>query len=138
MLKALYGPKQAPHVWYKTLVEFLQKLGFQRFELDHGIFVSKNKQLFIAFYVNDLPLFGSDLSRLEQIQQSLQDRFTITGLGDISHYLGMEVDHILRDKIILRQSTYLKKVFDPFDMTDCKPASLPINQGVANSLQCFD
>ena len=60
--------KQAPHVWYKTLVEFLQKLGFQRLELDHGVFVSEDKQLFIAVYVNDLLLFGSELVRLEQIQ----------------------------------------------------------------------
>ena len=28
LLKALYRLKQAPHVWYKTLVEFLQTLGF--------------------------------------------------------------------------------------------------------------
>ncbi len=62
----------------------------------------------------------------------------MTDLGDISHYLGMEVDYILEDKITLRQSTYLKKVLDRFDMTDCKPASLPMNPGVANSLQFFD
>ena len=62
----------------------------------------------------------------------------MTDLGDISHYLGMEVDYILGDKITLRQSTYLKKVLDRFDMTDCKPASLPMNPGVANSLQPFD
>ena len=134
LLKALYGLKQAPHVWYKTLVEFLQKLGFQRLELDHGVFVSEDKQLFIAVYVDDLLLFGSDLARLEQIQQSLRDRFKMTDLGDISHYLGMEVDYILREKITLRQSTYLKKVFDHFEMTDCKPASLLMNPGVANSL----
>ncbi len=138
LLKALYGLKQAPHIWYKTLVEFLWKLGLQRLELDHGIFVSEDKQLFIAVYVDDLLLFGSDLSRLEQIQQSLRDRFKMTDLGDISHYLGMEVDYILGDKITLRQSTYLKKVLDRFDMTDCKPASLPMNPGVANSLQPFD
>lgn len=48
LIKALYVLKQAPHVWYKTLVEFFKKLGFIRLELDHGIFVSTDKQLFIA------------------------------------------------------------------------------------------
>ena len=67
LLKALYGLKQAPQVWYKTLIEFLQKLGFQFLELDHGIFVSEDKQLLIAVYIDDLLLFGSDPSRLEQI-----------------------------------------------------------------------
>ena len=60
LLKTLYGLKQALHVWYKMLVEFLQKLGSQRLELDHGIFVSEDRQLFIAVYIDALLLFGSD------------------------------------------------------------------------------
>ena len=36
-IKALYRLKLEPNVWYKTLVEFLKKLGFIRLELDHGI-----------------------------------------------------------------------------------------------------
>ncbi len=138
LLKALYGLKQAPQVWYKTLVGFLHKLGFQRLELDHSIFVSENKQLFLAVYIDDLLLFGSDPSRLEEIQWSLRDRFKMTDLDDISHYPEIKVDYILGDKITLRQSTYLKKVLDHFDMTDFKPASLPIYPGVANLLQHFD
>ncbi len=67
LIKTLYWLKQALHVWYKTLVEFLKKLGFIPLELDHGIFISKDKQLFIAVYVNDLLLFGADISRLEDI-----------------------------------------------------------------------
>ena len=62
----------------------------------------------------------------------------MTDLGNISHYLGMEVDYILRNKITFYQSIYLKKVINYFDITDCKPASLPINLGIANSLQLFD
>ncbi len=62
----------------------------------------------------------------------------MTDLGNISYDLWIEVDYILGDKIIFRQSIYLKKVLDRFDMTDCKPANLPINPGVANSLQLFN
>ncbi len=43
LIKALYELKQVSHVWYKTLIEFLKKLGFTRLELDHGIFVSADK-----------------------------------------------------------------------------------------------
>ena len=68
LIKALYRLKQAPHVWYKTLVEFLKKLGFMRLELDHEIFVSINKQLYIAVYVDSLLIFGSDIARLEDVQ----------------------------------------------------------------------
>ena len=116
----------------------MKKLGFVRLELDHGIFISKDKQLFIAVYVDDLLLFGADISRLEDIQQKLRDRFKMTDLGDISHYLGMEVDYVVGEKITLCQSTYLKKVLDRFKMTGCKPATVPMNPGVANSLLPYD
>ncbi len=81
--KASYGLKHAPNVWYKTVVEFLKKLRFVRLELDHGIFILKDKQLFIAVYVDDLLFFGVNIFRLEDIQQKLRDRFNITDLGDI-------------------------------------------------------
>ena len=68
LIKALYGLKQAPYVWYKNLVEFLKKLGFIWLELDHRIFVSMDKQLYIAVYVDDLLIFGSDIARLEDVQ----------------------------------------------------------------------
>lgn len=62
----------------------------------------------------------------------------MTDFDDISYYLEIEVDYILENKIILCQNTYLKKIFNCFDMIDWKPISLPIKLGVANSLQPFD
>ncbi len=138
LIKALYGLKQAPHIWYKTLVEFLKKLGFVLLELNHGIFISKDKQLFIFVYVDDLLLFDADISHVEDIQQKLHDRFKMTDLGDISNYLGMEVDYVVVEKITLCQSTYLQKVLDRFKMTGYKPAIVSINLRVANSLLLYN
>lgn len=59
-------------------------------------------------------------------------------LGDISYYLEIKMDNIIRDKINFCQSTYLKKIFDCFNMTDYKPTSLFINLRVANSLQSYN
>ncbi len=138
LIKALYGLKQALHVWYNILVEFLKKLRFVGLELDHGIFISKDKQVFISVYVNDLLFFRADISRLEDIQQKLHDRFKMTDLGDISYYLRMEVDDVVGEKITFSQSTYLKKMLDWFKMTECKPATVSMNLGVANSLLSYD
>ena len=138
LIKALYRLKKAPHVWYKIIVKFLKKLWFTQLELDYKIFVSKDKQLYIAVYVDDLLIFGLDVLRLEDVQQKLQDRFKMTDLGDISHYLGMQVNHVIGKKITLRQNTYLKKILDYFKWTKCKPASIPMNPGVAKSLLPYD
>ena len=57
----------------------------------------------------------------------------MTNLGEIFHYLGMEVD-VETGKISLHQTIYLKKILDRFQMIDCKLSSIPMNFGVANSL----
>lgn len=62
----------------------------------------------------------------------------MVNLGGISYYLEIKMDNIIRDKINFCQSTYLKKIFDCFNMIDCKPTSLFINLRVANSLQSYD
>ncbi len=62
----------------------------------------------------------------------------MTDLGVISHYLEMQVNHIIGKKITLCPSTYLKKIFDRFKMTEYKSASIPINLGVVNSLLPYD
>ncbi len=102
--KALYGLKQAPQVGYQTIADFLKKLGLERLELDHGLFVSKDHQLFLALYVDDLLLFGSDESCLTNIKDQLRALFKMTNLGEISHIFGMEVV-VETGKISLRKTT---------------------------------
>ncbi len=99
--KALYGLKQALRVWYQTLLDFLRKLDFHKTEADHGLFVSADKTMFIAIYVDDLLLFGADINpRINDVMQNLRDRFRMTDLGDVSHHLGIEVDVDLKKKTI--------------------------------------
>lgn len=131
--KALYGLKQAPRVWYQTLADFLEKKGFRRTESDHGVFVSEH--MFIAIYVDDLLIMSKVNSELDALQDQLKARFKMTDLGEVSHYLGMQVD-INSDKseITLRQTTYLKKVLERFHLQDCKPVSTPMEPGIGNLL----
>lgn len=131
--KALYGLKQSPRVWYQTLQDFLQKMGFRRTESDHGVFVSED--MYIAIYVDDLLIFGKDASKLQQLQHELKSRFRMTDLGEVSHYLGIEVD-VSADKstITLRQTTYIKKVLSRFNMLDSRPVSTPMEPGIGNTL----
>ena len=138
--KALYGLKQSPRVWYKTLQDFLFKLGFRRTKSDHDCFVSEDKSIFIAVYVDDLLIFGAPNNpRVEQVMQHLRDRFQMTDLGEVSHYLGMEIDIDAKNKqITLRQSTYLKKIVAKYGLANCRPVKVPMSSGVLNSLNPFD
>lgn len=132
--KVLYRLKQALQVWYQTLVDFLKKLGLERLEVDHDVFVLKDQQLFFAVYMDNLLIFASDKFCLTDIQDQLSAWFKITNLGEISHYLGMEIDVEVGTKISLRQTTYLMKMLQRFQMSACKSLSVSMNLGVANSL----
>lgn len=138
--KFLYGLKQAPRVWYQTLLDFLGKLEFCKTEADHGLFVLVDKTIFIAVYVDDLLLFGADIDPwMDDVMQNLRDRFWMTNLGDVSHYLGIEVNVNLNDKTItLRQSTYLKKILGRYGMSNCRVAKIPICPEIANPLTIYE
>ena len=83
--------------------------------------------MFIAIYVDDLLIFGKDTSKLQQLQHELKSRFRMTDLGEVSYYLGIEVNVNTEKSIItLRQTTYLKKILQRFNMVDCRPISTPM------------
>ena len=62
----------------------------------------------------------------------------MTNLGDISHYLGIQVNHVVGKKITFCQSTYFRKILDRFKMTEYKPTSIPMDPKVPNSLLPYD
>ena len=59
--KALYNLKQSPRVWFQTLLDFFRKLNFHKTEANHGLFVSADKTMFIAIYIDDLLLFNGNI-----------------------------------------------------------------------------
>ena len=123
LIKALYGPKQAPRVWSAMIRDFLNKLSFQKIESDKRLFVSKDKHMFIAVYVDDLLIFGADMNRLKKVKDELIDRFKMTDLGPASHYLDMEIG---RDR-------GSRKVLKKFSIKACSLVATPMEPLVSNS-----
>ncbi len=131
--KALYGLKQAPRVWYALILEFLQGLGFTKTDADHSVFVFHDNSTFISVYVGDLLIIGEDLNIINGLKNKLSERFCMTDLGSISHYLGMSVTRT-GESVSLDQKSHLEKVLLRFGMDICKPASLPMHPEVFNSM----
>ena len=133
LLKVLYDLKQSSRVWYGVLHSYLKKLDFNTTESDHSVFVSKDKKYYIAVYVNDLLLFDLDIKYINHIKARLNQRFEMTDLDPAQHYLSIEVVRE-DDSILLRQTTYLKKILERFDMDKCSSVSSPMKPGLANVL----
>lgn len=71
--------------------------------------------------------------------QNFGNTFQITNLGDVSHYLRIEIDINLDKKTItFWQSIYLKKILGRYGMSKYKPAKILISPGVINSLTTYE
>ncbi len=84
-------------------------------------------------YVNDLLLFDSNLNDLQNIQNQLKQRFKMTNLKQLSHYLEMKIT-ITFDKLIFTQSIYLKKMLNQFEMKNSRSVSIFRKSEMINSL----
>jgi glucose-6-phosphate 1-dehydrogenase len=84
-------------------------------------------------YIDDLLLFGLNLNNLQNIQNQLKQRFKMTDLRQLSHYLGMKII-ISQDQLMLTQSIYLKKILKQFEMNESKLVSISMKPEIINSL----
>jgi hypothetical protein len=93
LLRALYGLKQSGRLWYLTLKEWMEDYGFTTNQVDPCVFVlHQGASWVIAWvYVDDMGCFSNDEALKEQFLAALAERFTITTLGVLQYYLGINI-----------------------------------------------
>jgi len=124
--KGLYGLKQSPSIWYKTLSDFLKSQGFHPLLADYSVFIKGD--IIIAAYVDDLLILGSKKDEIQTVKDILSSRFQMNDLGTCQYYLGMKVTRDRANRILrLGQQTYTEKILRDFGMADCKPAASPMD-----------
>ena len=121
LLRALYGLREAPLLWYQELRNTLRKLGLQ--PVDNAPCVWTNKHLIVFFYVDDIVILvhPSNLHVHQQFEDDLLKVYKIRKLGQLKWFLGIRV---VRDwnthRIWLIQDSFIDKVAAKFNL---KPAS---------------
>lgn len=125
LLKALYGLKQAPRIWYETLARFLEELGYTALDSDMSVF--QGHGIIVAIYVDDLLIFGPDISKIRELKKALSAKFKMVDLGACSYYLGMKVERDRENRTLkLSQTGYLEKILEQFGMSECAPKDTPM------------
>ncbi|CAA7027704.1 unnamed protein product [Microthlaspi erraticum] len=128
--KALYGLRQAPRAWYSRIEGYFEKEGFAKCYCEHTLFVKteKEKILIVSLYVDDLIYTGNSVELLEEFKASMMREFSMTDLGLMKFFLGVEV---VQDGygIFINQQKYAVEILEKFGMENSNSVRNPIVPG---------
>jgi len=75
-------------------------------------------------YVDDILIIGNSDSTIFSIISKLKNEFVMKDLGDLSHFLGIEVAHD-HTGLHLRKSKYITDLLDRANMVGARPYKAP-------------
>uniref|UniRef100_A0AAV1U3A9 Reverse transcriptase Ty1/copia-type domain-containing protein n=1 Tax=Peronospora matthiolae TaxID=2874970 RepID=A0AAV1U3A9_9STRA len=131
--RSLYGLKQSPRMWNKTIDEFMIKIGLKKCESDHCIYVKRDEQrmIFVALYVDDLIIASSSNKSPREAKSALSERFEMTDMGKLKFFLGIEIERAESGGTLsLRQSKFAKDILEKFGMLNSNSVRSPQDPGL--------
>jgi hypothetical protein len=117
----LYGSKQAAHLWFNLLNDFLLETGFTSSPMDPCFYrrVDINAEIdaIIILHVDDMRVAVSE-DVITVIHKLLYDKFEIT-TSDTGRFLGMDTDYNMDTGVLrMHMSTYIQNTVDRFNDFD--------------------
>ena len=115
LLKAIYGLKQAPLLWFTTAREFLLSLAFVQSTSDPCLFILNRgaDKLILSLYVDDLILTSSSQALVDWVMTKICARFPIRDIKELSWTVGVHLD-LESDGLKMSQEAYIKSLVDKY------------------------
>ncbi|KAM4057712.1 reverse transcriptase (RNA-dependent DNA polymerase) [Hirsutella rhossiliensis] len=119
LLKALYGLRISPKLWFEEISSFFTELGAQQLVEDACVLVYKGVIIFI--FVDDIVMMYPKRQKQdwEELHKAITKKYTVTHMGELRWFLGIE---IIRDrdlkKIWLSQASYISKTAKKYHILD--------------------
>lgn len=128
--RALYGLKQAPRAWYSRIEGYFEREGFERCYCEHTLFVKKEVDniLIVSLYVDDLIYTRNSSAMMEMFKNSMMKEFSMTNLGAMKYFLGVEVIQG-EEGIFITQQKYAEEILRRYNMEDCNAVKNPMVPG---------
>ena len=116
--KYLYGLKKSPRAWYAKMDAFLLSQKFERCSFDCNLHMHQigGFLLLITLYVDDLLITGGSSAILRNIKSTLSKALSVTNLGSLRQFIGIEVNQKYL-WIIITLSRYIVYFLKRFHMT---------------------
>ncbi|CAM8910995.1 unnamed protein product [Rhodiola kirilowii] len=127
LIKSLYGLKQASRQWFAKFSSSLVEFGFQSSLNDYSLFTLTRGSVFLILlvYVDDVIITGNSEELISEVKQFIHEKFRIKDLGQLKYFPGLEVARST-DGIFLHQQKYALELLEEHNLTDCKPAKMPM------------
>lgn len=95
---------------------------------DYSLFYRKQNSsiVFIAVYVDDVLLIGTDSEEIDQLKAFLHDKFRIKDLGQLHYFLGLEILYKL-DGIIISQRKFVLDLLKDYVCLHCPSLTSPLD-----------
>jgi hypothetical protein len=94
------------------------------------VFISADKKLILALYVDDLLYFGETEKRIQEMEAALAKEFVMTNLGESNYYLGMNVIYDRTKGIChLHQTKYINQIVARSGLGLLKSVKTPMQAG---------
>ena len=132
LCKSLYGLMQSPRYFNDKLKQWLISQGFVQAKADACLFIRKGSTsiIILLVHVDDQLNSSNNRAELDEFKQSLNTAFECSNGGPALYFLGFNIHRDRASKrIFMSQEHYLVLILDRFDMTNCKPAKVPLLHG---------
>ncbi|CAM0953939.1 unnamed protein product [Alopecurus aequalis] len=86
---------------------------------------ARDSVLIVGVYVDDLIITGGNNQAIEDFKRQMKSKFSMTDLGLLSYYLGIEVKQG-EEGITLCQSGYASRILEKMGMLNCNPTHTPM------------
>ena len=133
MQKALYGLRESPRAWYDCFNKFIDQLNFVRSNYDYCLYVNNASKdsIYILIFVDDLLICCKDKNKIYKVKASLMERFSMKDLGQIKHYIGIDIHYNdKRDKMTLSQTQYIESLAAKYNLENAKLYDTPMESNL--------
>lgn len=89
--RSLEGLKQSGRVWNKCISQAFKDFELRPIPADSSVFVTNDKELIVALYVDDLIIFSSNMKRITELKAYLLSRFNVRDMGQASLILSLNI-----------------------------------------------
>ena len=124
LIKNVYGLVDASYTWHLHLKKGLQAEGFEQSKVDPCLFYKKD--FIFILYVDDAICMSPDSGAALKLIEALKKRkYVLTDEGDVSAYLGLQIEHVTKTKVSLKQPAFIQRIIDQVGLKDARMHSTP-------------